>query len=60
MKHLSSRRKENQPSKHSSAERTAYSLAMYIQMWNVLETAALDGESPVHIRYIAYNLFIGK
>jgi len=47
MKHLSSRSKVNQPSKHSSGERTAYSLSNVYNMMNTLEKVALDGESPV-------------
>lgn len=49
MKHLSSRRNRNQPSKHSSGERTAYSLSNVCNMMNTLEKVALDGESPVII-----------
>lgn len=49
MKHLSSRRNINQPSKHSSGERTAYSLSNVCNMMNTLEKVALDGESPVII-----------
>lgn len=49
MKHLSSRRNRNQPSKHSSGERTAYSLSSVYNMTNSLEKEAIDGESPVII-----------